>query len=389
MRGTIVRRGQKFYAVLDLPPGENGKRRQKWLSGFDTRREAEAALAETLTEVHTGRYVEPTTMTVRQFLCDEWLPASTARVRATTLRGYRQALYSYAVPALGDVPLADVTPVVLTKLYGQLLTSGRANGKGGLSARTVRLLHTILRRAFADAVRWRYLTSNPADGATPPSAAAARAPEMRTWTLAELQAFLRFTADDEYHVGYVLAACCGLRRGEVCGLRWSDIDLDGTGPFGPHLRVRQTLVEVDYVVSTSEPKTAKSRRVVALDATVVAILRRHRVRQHKDRFALGPAYDDHDLVLARADGSPVQPSNFVQVFARRVGEAGVPAIRFHDLRHTHATLSLQAGIHPKIVSERLGHASAAFTLDTYSHALPSLQAEAAATFGALIAGLDR
>ncbi|HEU0130300.1 MAG TPA: site-specific integrase [Mycobacteriales bacterium] len=209
---------------------------------------------------------------------------------------------------------------------------------------------------------------------------------MRTWTLAQLQAFLRFTADDDYHVGYVLAACCGLRRGEVCGLRWSDIDLDGGDAFGPHLRVRQQLVDVDYAISFSEPKTAKSRRVVALDETVVAVLRRHRTRQRKDRFALGAAYDDRDLVLARADGSPVQPSNFVQVFARRVGEADVPAIRFHDLRHTHATLSLQAGIHPKIVSERLGHSSAAFTLDTYSHALPSLQAEAAATFGALVYG---
>ncbi|HVF05171.1 MAG TPA: tyrosine-type recombinase/integrase [Frankiaceae bacterium] len=389
MRGSIVKRGEKFHAVLDLPRGADGKRKQKWLSGYPTRREAEAALAHALNEVHTGRYVEPTAMTVRQFLCDEWLPASAARVRATTLRGYRQLIDSYAVPAVGDVPLADVTPVVLTKLYGRLLTSGRANGKGGLSARTVRFLHTVLRRAFADAVRWRYLAANPADGATPPSHAAARAPEMRTWTLAELQAFLRFTADDEYHVGYVLAACCGLRRGEVCGLRWSDVDLDGTGQFGPHLRVRQTLVEVDYVVTVSGPKTAKSRRVVALDPTVVAVLRRHRTRQHKDRLACGPAYADRDLVLARADGAPVQPSNFVQVFARRVGEAGVPHIRFHDLRHTHATLSLQAGIHPKIVSERLGHASAAFTLDTYSHALPSLQAEAAATFGALVAGLDR
>jgi integrase len=150
--------------------------------------------------------------------------------------------------------------------------------------------------------------------------------------------------------------------------------------------VRQQLVDVDYAVSFSEPKTAKSRRVVALDDTVVAVLLRHRTRQRKDRFALGPAYDDRDLVLARPDGAPVQPSNFVQVFARRVGDAGVPAIRFHDLRHTHATLSLQAGIHPKIVSERLGHSSAAFTLDTYSHALPSLQADAAAAFGALVFG---
>ncbi|HWL34860.1 MAG TPA: Arm DNA-binding domain-containing protein [Frankiaceae bacterium] len=137
MRGSIVKRGEMFHAVLDLPRGEDGKRRQKWLSGYATRREAEAALAHALNEVHTGRHVEPITMTVRHFLCDEWLPASAARVRATTLRGYRPLINSYAVPALGDVRLVDVTPVVLTKLYGRLLTSGRANGKGGLSARTV------------------------------------------------------------------------------------------------------------------------------------------------------------------------------------------------------------------------------------------------------------
>jgi hypothetical protein len=116
MRGSIVRRGEKFHAVLDLPRGADGKRKQKWLSGYPTRREAEAALAHALNEVHTGRYVEPAAMTVRQYLCDEWLPASAARVRATTLRGHRQLIDSYAVPAIGDVPLAEVTPVVLTKL---------------------------------------------------------------------------------------------------------------------------------------------------------------------------------------------------------------------------------------------------------------------------------
>ena len=177
--------------------------------------------------------------------------------RPSTLRGYRQLLEGCVIPVIGHRRLDELDPLLLTKLYGQLLTTPKQRQVGLLSPRTVRT-HTVLSRAFADAVRWRLLSANPARGARPPAAAACRAPEMKTWTLVELQRLLAGTADTADHVGYVLAACAGLRRGEVCGLRWSDVELEpASGP--PHLRVGQQLVLVDKQLMFTAPKTAASR----------------------------------------------------------------------------------------------------------------------------------
>ena len=232
---------------------------------------------------------------------------------------------------------------------------------------------------------WRLLGHNPCIGAQPPSESAARPPEMTTWSLEELHEFLDGTAGDRDHIGYVLAATCGLRRGEVCGLRWADLELSPrVGP--PHLQVRQQLVMVANTPTFSTPKTAASRRRVVLDPGTVELLNRHRLRQRTERLACGPAWQEHRLVLCRQDGSPVNPTDWSARFYKAIRRLGLPKIRFHDLRHTHATLALQAGIHPKIMSERLGHTSTAFTLDIYSHAVPTLQSEAALAVGQLVLG---
>lgn len=271
MRGHIARRGDRYYVVVDVRDAD-GSRRRKWHSGFASRREAEAFLAKTVHELATGRYVEPSRVTVGSYLLDEWLPASAARVRPTTLASYQQSLTTLLLPILGDVRLAELSPVMLTKLYGELLRRGSRHpaARGPLKARTVRYLHTIITRALNDAVRWQYLQANPAAGAMPPSASAARAPEMKTWTAAQLRAFLDLTADDPYGIAYRLAGCCGLCRGEACGLRWADVDLDGDEPV---LRVRQQLVEVRYEIAFTEPKARAGRRTIALDPHTVAVPR--------------------------------------------------------------------------------------------------------------------
>jgi integrase len=172
-----------------------------------------------------------------------------------------------------------------------------------------------------------------------------------------------------------------MRRGEVLGLRWQDIDFDRR-----RLSIRQTIISIDYRVEISEPKTARGRRSVALDTGTVTALRAHRAAQNQLKLKLGEAWQDHDLVFCRDDGTPVHPDRFTQMFDKHVREGGLPRIRLHDLRHTHATLALAAGIHPKVVSERLGHSTVAFTMDVYSHAIPSMEAEAAETIANLVRG---
>jgi integrase len=388
MRGHIVRRGERFHVVVDIGRREDGRRKQKWYSGFEDRKAAEVFLTKTLRELDLGSYVEPSNTKLRDYLLEEWLPASAARVRPSTLLAYQQSLTSLLLPALGDVRLRDLTPVMLTKLYGRLLTNGRSRGTQagrppGLSPRTVRFLDMIITKALGDAVGWGYLAANPAKGAIPPSASAARPPEMKTWTPEQVRHFLANTRDDPWFIGYVLAATCGLRRGEICGLRWDDIDLEATMPS---LRVRQQLVEVNGRVTVGEPKTRAGRRTIALDPITVAELRRHRAKQHELRLFVGPGWTDTGLVLTNASGALMRPDSMTQAFGRKVRTLKLPVIRLHDLRHTHATVALAAGIHPKIMTERLGHSSTAFTMDTYSHVLPGMQHEAAAAIAETLFG---
>lgn len=233
-----------------------------------------------------------------------------ATLRPNTLRIYRQLLTAYVLPELGHHRLADLHPLLLTKHYAALLALLKQRQPGTLSPRTVRYCHVVLKHALADAVLWRLLAHNPAVGARPPSASASRPPEMKMWSLAQLRTFLAGTEGTPEHAGYVLAAACALRRGEVCGLRWDDVDLaPRTGP--PVLRVRQQLV-VDAAgqPSFTVPETKASLRPVALDQGTVEVLRRHALQQRLDRLAAGPAYWPLDgtgrAATRRSDITPIQ-----------------------------------------------------------------------------------
>jgi integrase len=268
------------------------------------------------------------------------------------------------VPYVGQAKLAAIDGGTLNHLYAQLIADGRRNqAGGGLSPRSVRYVHTILHRALKDAVRWGRLARNPTDAADPPRTAGTGAVP-RTWTPTELGSFLDRSGatGDRYHAAWVVLATTGMRRGEALGLRWSDVDLDaGTAS------IQQTVVAVRHNVSFGTPKTAKGRRSITLDAKTVATLRRHRVSQNSERLLIGAGWRDHDLLFTKVDGSPIHPERFSREFDRRVERWVLPRIRLHDLRHTWATLALGAGIHPKVVQERLGHAAISITLDTYSH----------------------
>jgi integrase len=379
MRGHIRKRGKSWAVVIDVGRDEGGRRRQRWQGGYQTRKAAQEALTDILGRVQRGTYVEPSKRTLAVFL-PEWLGSMRATVRPSTWAAYKMLAEVHIIPALGSVPLQRLTAAQLNALYADLLEKGRCDGKGGLSPRSVAYVHATIRKALAEAVGWQYLTRNVADQATPPRQQANG--DLRTWSAEELRAFLAHVEGDRLYGAYVLAATTGLRRGELLGLRWRDLDL-GAG----RLSVTQTLVSVNYAVSFSTPKTAAGRRSVALDPATVAALKAHRKRLLEERLSLGlGAPGPDDVVFAALDGSPLHPGQFSDRFDRLVKGAGVPRIRFHDLRHTHATLALRAGVHPKVVSDRLGHSMISVTLDTYSHAIPAMQEEAAAKVAALVFG---
>jgi len=363
LRGHVRNRGASWSIVYDVPRDPaTGKRRKKWQGGFRTRREAERALAEVISKLDRGAYVEPTKQTVREYLLDTWLPAVEIRLRNSTLVGYRVIVEHQVLPRIGAVPLARLTPADLNTMYAELARNGRRAKPGPLSPRYVRMCHTIIRKALADAVRWGLLPRNVADSADPPSVGLAKidaARKRKTWTVEQLRRFLDHTSEQRLYPAYLLAAMTGMRRGEVLGLRWCDVDLQAR-----RLAITQTLIAPKYEMQISSPKTEKSQRAVALDPTTTSALVEHRSRVERERTDLGVPLEETDLIFSNEDGQPIIPHLFTLYFQTQAEAAGLPRIRLHDLRHTHATLALQAGVHPKVVSERLGHASIAITLDT-------------------------
>jgi len=309
-------------------------------------------------------------LTVEKFLWGKWLPAIKSTIRTSTYLSYESHLRNHICPHVGDKRLDRVDGSTLNGLYAILLERGRRNGTG-LSPSTVRRVHATLHRALRDAVRWALLNKNPADSADPPKLRANRKVEFSTWSAEELTTFLTHVRGEKLYPLWMLLATTGMRRGEVLGLRWCDVDLERA-----EAAVRQTVVSHNYKIDISEPKTARGRRVVALDEHTTAELRSYRDRER-------PLLET-ELLFHYRTGNPINPIDVSKGFVELSRRAGLPRIRLHDLRHTHATLALQAGVHPKIVSERLGHSTISFTLDVYSHAIPHLQKEAAGQIASLL-----
>ncbi|CAN5462304.1 site-specific integrase [soil metagenome] len=375
--GSVIRKpGRKTWNVvvdLERDPA-TGKRKQQWHSGFKTKREAERALREIMGRLERKEYVAPSKLTVEMFLTDEWLPAIRSRVRASTLSLYTMNVSKYAVPRLGSKLLQQLTPADLNAFYASLLERGARDRP--LSPSTVRNVHVTLRRALVDAQRWGHVTRNVASLADPPRVARTH---MKTWSPEELRAFLEHARDERLYAGYVLLATTGMRRGEALGLRWGSLDLSSA-----RLSVSTSLVVVDDGVVFQEPKTATGRRSVPIPPSTVAALKAHRKAQLAERMMLGPDYSDDDLFFCREDGSPAHPTTFSRRFDDLVAAAGLRRIRLHDLRHTFATLALQANVPVKVVSEILGHASVTLTYDTYSHVIPGMAEDATSKVAALV-----
>ena len=369
--GASVRKDQArgtWLYVVDLSPGPDGKRRQKWKRGFPTKKAAQEAMNEVVGRIHRGTWLDPGKRSFSDYL-EEWIEGLAASRENSTVENYGNVLRSWVIPRIGSLRLSAVEPGHLRKLYVELLNEG---GRGGrpLSPRSVSLAHRVLHRALEDAVSDGLLPRNPAASvkrpATPSSAAGG------VWSAEEARGFLAAVAGDRMEALWRLELNTGLRRAEAAGLRWSDVDL-GSGA----IQVRTQRTTEGYKVVEREPKTAAGRRRIPVDPGVVAALRAWRIRQKEERLAYGPAYQDTDLVFTQRDGSGWHPQSLRIAFSWACKRAGAPVLRFHDLRHTAATLALEAGVHPKVVQERLGHASVQITLDTYSHVQESVGKEAA------------
>jgi integrase len=362
IRSHTLPDGRRRYSFrVDTGRGPDGRRIQEHRT-FDRRSDAVAELARIMNESGQGVYVRPSRETLGEYL-DGWLQGACRSLRASTARNYQDTL-APAKDRLGDRRLQALSRADVEGLVTWMLTSGRRRGGPagtGLSARSVRLTLGLLTAALESAVAEGKIARNPARYVKPPVGAPR---ERETWSAAEVRAFLAGADADR------LAACWrlslyGLRRGEVLGLRWRDIDLNAAV-----LTVRQARVLAGYKVRIEPPKSRSGARALPLDDALVAALRALKARQAAERLAAGTAYEHTGYVAADELGRPVHPEWYTDEFHRVTRRAGVRQVRLHEARHTACSLMEKAGVPVSIISAWAGHYSGAFTMATYVHANP-------------------
>jgi integrase len=368
MKGHIRERSPGRWAiVLDIRDPATGKRRRKWHSFEGTKREAQVECAR-LIAAKDGTDLEPTKSTLAQYL-SRWCEHMNTQVAPRTHERYRELVTKNIVPLLGAATLSKLKPAQISSANATALTSGRRNGNGGLSPRTVHHMHRVLKQGLGQAVRWQLLARNPADLVDPPKVERKKMQALDADGTAECIEAARASG---MFIAILLAAMCGLRRGEIAALRWRSIDLERA-----QLSVTASLEQTEEGIREKETKSGQNR-TVALPSTMVDELRRHRLEQTEQLLRLGVRLTDDHHVCAREDGEPLQPRSFTQAFRKFARRNALQRITLHGLRHSHATLLLASGIHPKIAQERLGHSSISVTLDLYSHVMPGMQEDAAA-----------
>ena len=429
MNGSVKKHGPSWRYRIDLPPDPlTGKRRQLTKGGYRTKREAQEACTTALDDARRGQLVRTTRTTVRAFL-EDWITSRKLDLKPSAWQGYRDYLDAYVLPIIGATLLHELDTVRLNLLYVHLVEQGRRkqdrNGQmfavyaaetaasrevtakalaaaggvtydaarkamqryrrgqtppvlgGGLAPKTVRNVHVMLRGALADAVRWNLLPRNPAADARPPRV---RRRAHTIWSSQELRAFVAHARSDAYYALWLLVCTTGLRRSELAGLRRSDLDLD-------HARLTsgETRIVVAGRAMDSDGKSDDSRRTLALDPVTVDALREYLRGWDEWKREFGHA-GQH--LFCHPDGRLIHPDTITEWFARLSWEAGLPPIRLHDVRHSYATAALRAGVPVKVVSERLGHSSVAFTMQTYMHVIPGMDEQAARVTATAILGSD-
>ena len=365
-------RGTWFF-VVDLP-SPDGRRRQVKRRGFKTQKAAKAALHSLTEDVHHGLHVDRNRLTLGQFLTDQWLP--TRGLAPSRIEAYTIAANKWIIPNLGAVRLQLIDPAMVSQFLGAMLAEGR-------SPKYVRNVHGVLRKSLADARRLGLVRTNAAADVELPTV---RRGEMRAWDGEQLGRFLRRVESDRLGPLWRFIIATGVRRGEALGVRWSDIDLDAATAS-----LRRSRVVAGSRVVEGPTKTKAGERSLALDAVSVSVsvLRSWKSAQSAERLMMGTGWgNDVSLVFTQPDGTPLYPQTVTAAFKRIAIELRLPTIGVHGLRHSSATMTLASGISPKVVSQRLGHASVSITLDIYSHVLPAHDQAAADFIGRSLAEAD-
>jgi integrase len=407
MRGTVSKyttaSGQPRWRITyDLgPEPETGKRRQTTRRGFTREKDAHAALRKILGTVEDGSYIAPERVTVEEWL-REWHEQRKPRGEATARRhrgqvgigtwaAEAQYVDTYLVPGIGPIRLQALSPADVNRLYDTLEATGGRSGTG-LSSKTIANIHGVLHKALKDAVRQGRVARNVAALVDPPRADRPRA---EVWSASELRRFLRHVADDRLYALWVLLATTGMRRGEVAGLAWDDLDLDAA-----RVRIMWTLGTVNGKPTWKpRPKTDAGERTMSLDPATVDALRAWRKAQLEERIAAGPGWvqtnsdwrgvSRENVVFTWQDGRMINPDRLTRWFPKHCAAAKLPRIDLHAIRHTYATVGLAnaTGWHEvKVISERIGHSSVGFTIDAYSHVLPAADEATANTLARVILG---
>ena len=359
-----------------------GRVKQIQKRGFLRRSDAEAFLLKINAEQADGIYLAPETVLMNDYLAD-WLENyAKPRVRASTYEGYERIVKKHLSPALGKFEIKKVTPTLIDRLYANLLRHGRQDGKGGLSAKTVLYTHRVLSEALEHAVKKNLIARNPAKNLT--NVPKPKKFRSSIYTVEELLHLLEVIRDTPYELAVALAGLCGLRRGECLALRPEDVD------FERHvLHIRRQLIEVNRELQFTEPKSMESIRTIGAPLEVFEIIQRRMQAIQRHKEMLQAEYQEHELLLCGNNGMPFRPRNFTANFKAILVKNRLKDIRFHDLRHTCASLMLTSGVALKTASEILGHSSIAITADLYTHVMEDTKLAAARQIGECVFGTEQ
>ncbi|MEK3890204.1 site-specific integrase [Bacillus sp. FSL K6-3431] len=371
MRGHVVKRGSKYSYIIDLGRDPvTKKRKQKRVSGFTSEKKARKSMIDMIAEINKGGYVEPTNKNLGEYL-DEWLKHKEKRVAYGTYLHYEGFVRNHIKPAIGNVKTHELKPMQLQLFYDGLLDAGV------LSARSIHHIHRIISNALNLGVRMGEVQRNIASAVDPVTV---KKKELNYWDVEDVNKYVEVARSHKHFIAFYLAIFTGMRQGEVLGLKWDALDFDNKT-----IHVHRAIKRKEGGHVLDDLKNDPSYRSISMSESLMFELKKHKTRQKEEKLKLGEDYDDQGFVVATAVGSFVLPTNIGRAFRIMLKKTKVKQIRFHDMRHTHASLLFSQNIHPKIVQERLGHSSIQITLDTYSHMLPNMQEAAAAKLDEMFA----
>lgn len=362
MDGTIHsyknKKGEKLYRVIYRKDGKQTSKR-----GFKTKKEAHIFLNEIQNTILRGTYVAPEKITVAEFLND-WLQTYVEpKLKLTTYDGYRRNIKCHIIPSLGDIPLQKLRPDHIESFYIEKLNSGRVDGKGGLSLKSVTYIHRVFKNALKHAVRKQIIPKNVAAFVSP-SSSKENAFEATVYDLAEISELLTVIRGTNLEVPVILGALLGMRRGEVLGLMWSEVDLKNKVIY-----IRNQLVKTYKGPAFSTPKTKESKRTIPISDNLVEILKKQRINQIENQLLFGEKYINKNLVVCQKDGEWINPDYLSRKFKRFLERHKLKHIRYHDLRHSYSTILIDHGEPMAVISKLLGHTSIKTTVDLYTHPL--------------------